>query len=145
VRRIKLSDEADARIITLLRQNADLTNREMAKRLKLNDSTLRKKIIALRRKGIIRRRLADVNAERLGYKSRMMLAVDAEPSRIVDVGKKLAAIPQARFVFAMSGENDFLVVIWTRDNDSMAKVVESVGTIEGIVKVTQNFLWDRLK
>ncbi len=140
-----LSEETDARIIALLRQNADLTNREMARRLKLNESTVRKRIIALRKKGIILRRLADVNAEKLGYKSRIMLAVDADPSKVVEVGKKLAAIPQARFVFAMSGENDFLVIIWTRDNDSMAKVVSNVGTMEGIVKVTQNFLWDRLK
>ncbi len=140
-----MPDGTDSRIIGLLRQNADLSNTEMAKRLRLNESTLRKRIIALRSKGIIRRRLADVNAERLGYKSRMMLAVDAEPSKLLDVGRRLAAIPQARFVFAVSGESDFLVVIWTRDNDSMAKVVESVGVIEGVTKVTQNFLWDRLK
>ena len=140
-----MPDGTDSRIIGLLRQNADLSYTEMAKRLRLNESTLRKRIIALRSKGIIRRRLADVNAEKLGYKSRMMLAVDAEPSKLLDVGKRLAAIPQARFVFAMSGESDFLVVIWTRDSDSMAKVVESVGVIEGVVKVTQNFLWDRLK
>jgi len=140
-----MPDGTDSRIIGLLRQNADLSYTEMARRLRLNESTLRKRIIALRSKGIIRRRLADVNAERLGYKSRMMLAVDAEPSKLLDVGKRLAAIPQARFVFAMSGESDFLVVIWTIDSDSMAKVVESVGVIEGVVKVTQNFLWDRLK
>ncbi len=140
-----MPDGTDSRIIGLLRQNADLSYTEMAKRLRLNESTLRKRIIALRSKGIIRRRLADVNAEKLGYKSRMMLAVDAEPSKLLDVGKRLAAIPQARFVFAMSGESDFLVVIWTRDSDSMAKVVESVGVIEGVAKVTQNFLWDRLK
>jgi DNA-binding Lrp family transcriptional regulator len=140
-----MPDGTDSRIIGLLRQNADLSHREMAKRLRLNESTLRKRIISLRSKGIIRRRLADVNAERLGYKSRMMLAVDAEPSKLLDVGKRLAAITQARFVFAMSGESDFLVVIWTRDNDSMAKVVKSVGVIEGVTKVTQNFLWDRLK
>ena len=138
-------DGTDSRIIGLLRQNADLSYTEMAKRLRLNESTLRKRIITLRSKGIIRRRLADVNAEKLGYKSRMMLAVDAEPSKLLGVGKRLAAIPQARFVFAMSGESDFLVVIWTRDSDSMAKVVESVGVIEGVAKVTQNFLWDRLK
>ena len=140
-----MPDGTDSRIIGLLRQNADLSYTEMARRLRLNESTLRKRIISLRSKGIIRRRLADVNAERLGYKSRMMLAVDAEPSKLLDVGKRLAAIPQARFVFAMSGESDFLVVIWTRDSDSMAKVVDSVGVIEGVVKVTQNFLWDRLK
>jgi len=140
-----MPDGTDSRIIGLLRQNADLSYTEMARRLRLNESTLRKRIIALRSKGIIRRRLADVNAEKLGYKSRMMLAVDAEPSKLLDVGKRLAAIPQARFVFAMSGESDFLVVIWTRDSDSMAKVVDSVGVIEGVVKVTQNFLWDRLK
>ena len=140
-----LPEETDNRIIALLQENADLTNREMAKRLRLNESTVRKRILALRRKGIIRRRVADVNAEKLGYKARMMLSVDADPPKMVGVGKKLAAVPQARFVFATSGEYDFLVVLWTRDNDSMAKAVDSVGRIEGVTKVVQNFLWERLK
>lgn len=139
------SQETDARIIALLRENADLSYKEMARKLKLNESTLRKRIVTLRKEGVIRRRLADINAEKLGYKWRIMLGVDAEPSKVLDVGKKLVAIRQARFVFAMSGENDFLVVIWTRDKDSMAKVVDSVGKIEGVVKVTQNFLWERFK
>jgi Lrp/AsnC family transcriptional regulator, regulator for asnA, asnC and gidA len=137
--------DTDVMIINLLRQNADLSTKEMARKLRLNESTLRKRIFALRKKGVIRKRLADINAEKLGYKSRVMLGVDVEPPKVLEVGKKLAAIPQARFVFALSGENDFLVVIWARDNDSMARVVDSVGSINGVVKVTQNFLWNRIK
>ena len=140
-----LAEETDNRIIALLQKNADLTNREMARRLRLNESTVRKRILALRRKGIIRRRVAGVSAEKIGYKARMMLAVDAEPSKVVEVGKRLSTVPQGRFVFATSGEYDFLIVLWTRDNDSMAKAVNSVGAIEGVTKVTQNFLWERLK
>ncbi len=117
----------------------------MARRLKLNESTVRKKILALRKKGLIRRFLVDVDAVKLGYSSNAMLGVDVDPAKMMEVGKKLALLPDARLVYSVSGENDFHVVIWTKDRESINKVVEHVSALEGVVKVTPNFTLERLK
>ncbi len=61
--------EADAKIIGLLMQNADLTYKEMASRLKLNESTVRKRVLALQKSGIIKKYLVEVDTDKLGYKT----------------------------------------------------------------------------
>ena len=140
-----LPADTDDRIIAILMQDADLTYKEMAKKLKLNESTVRKRVLALRRKGIIRRFLADVDAVKLGYKSPAMLAVDVDPSKIMEIGRKLVKIPEARIVFSTSGENDFHVIVWAKDRESLTKVVSHVAGMEGVARVTPNFVVDKLK
>jgi len=140
-----LPEETDDRIIALLQENAELTYRELAGKLQLNESTVRKRILALREKGTIRRFILDVDAVKLGYKSNVMLGIDADPSKIMEVGSKLAAIPEARFVFSTSGENDFQVIVWTRSREAIARIVDQVGSIQGVVKVIPHFVLERLK
>ncbi len=139
-----LPEDTDHRIIVLLQQDAGLSYREMARRLKLNESTVRKRVLALRKKGVIKRYLVDVDAVKLGYKS-AMLAVDVDPPKIIEIGRKLVAIPEARIVFSTSGENDFQVIVWARDRESMTKVANSIAAIEGVLKVTPNFVVEKLK
>lgn len=143
--RMFLPEETDDRIIALLQEDAELTYRELAGKLQLNESTVRKRILALRKKRIIRRFLADIDAAKLGYKSNVMVGVDVDPSMIMEVGSRLATIPEARYVFSTSGENDFQVIIWARSRESMARIVDQIGSIKGVVRVTPNFVLEKLK
>jgi len=140
-----LPEETDDRIIALLQENAELSYRELGARLQLNESTVRKRILALRKRGVIRRFIVDVDAVKLGYKSNVMLGVDADPSKLMEVGSKLAAIPEARFVFSTSGENDFQVIVWARSRETIARIVDQVSSIQGVVRVMPNFVLERLK
>ncbi len=142
---VMLSTDTDDRIIMLLSQNADLTYKEMAKKLRLNESTVRKRVLSLRRRGVIKRFLVEVDEERMGYKTRVMLGVDAEPSKMIEVGKKLVAIEEARMVFNVTGDHDFQVVVWTRDRESFASVLNQVNAINGVTKATPSFVVEWLK
>ncbi len=139
-----LPADTDQKIVQLLFQNADLTYKELSKKLKLNESTVRKRVLALRRKGIIKRFLIDVDAERLGY-NRCVLGVDAEPVKIIEIGKKLAALPEAVVVFNTSGDHDFHAVIWTRNREALTQILEKVSAFEGVTKISPSFMIERLK
>lgn len=137
--------ETDDRIIAALQKEADLTYRELAGKLDLNESTVRKRVLALRKKNIIRRFIVDVDAVKLGYRSNGMFGVDADPSKLIEVGAKLSAIPEARFVFSTAGESDFQVVVWTRSREEIAGIMDQISRMEGVLKVTPNFTIERLK
>jgi len=126
-------------------QNADLTYKEMANRLKLNESTVRKRVLALQKSGIIRRYLVEVDTEKLGYKTNVMLGLDVDPSKLMEIGKKLIAIPETRMVYNTSGGNDFVLVVWTKDREGLGKIVDHISSFEGVNKVTPSFLVERLK
>src|SRR5437899_11454699 len=104
-------------------QNADLTYKEMASRLKLNESTVRKRVLSLQKSGIIKKYLVEVDTDKLGYKTNVMLGLDVDPSKMMEIGKKLTAIPETRMVYSTSVGNDCIVVIWTNDREVLAKLV----------------------
>ncbi len=140
-----LPKETDDRIVALLSQNADVSYKEMARKLRLNESTVRKRVLALKKRGIIKRFLVDVDAEKLGYKTRVMLGVDADPARMMEVGKTLQALPEVRMLFNTSGGHDFQAVVWASDRDSFSKLLKEISATIGVVKVVPSFMVERLK
>jgi len=138
-------ENADERIIDLLSRDADLTYREMAKRLGLNESTVRKRVLALRRTGVIRRVMVEVDMERLGLKLNAQVAVDANPSKLIGVGRGLVAMPEAAMVFSTSGGHDFYVVAWTKDSGSLSRIVDKIAAVDGVTKVVPSIVLERLR
>jgi len=140
-----LPEDTNDRIVRLLSKDADFTYKEMAKRLRMNESTVRKRVISLRKKGVIKGFLVDVDEEKMGYKSRVMLGVDVDPSKMMEVGRRLVAIPEARMVFNTTGGHDFQVVIWTRDRESLSKILNNISGLDGVTKATPSFIVESLK
>jgi len=138
-------ESADDRIIDLLSRDADLTYREMAEKLGLNESTVRKRVLALRRTGVIRRVMVEVDTERMGLKLNAQVGVDADPSKLIGVGRELVAMPEAAMVFSTSGGHDFFVVVWTKDSGSLSRIIDSVAAIDGVTKVVPSIILERLR
>ncbi len=139
------SAEIDDRIIDVLSYDADLTYREIARQLKLNASTVRKRILALKRRGVIRRIMIEVDEERLGRKLNVSLAVDVDPTRFIHVQRSLVAMPEVAMAFQTSGGHDIFLILWTKDRESLTQIIKNVSSINGIIKVVPSFIMERLR
>ena len=137
-------DQTDRKIIAVLDRDASLTNKEIARRLRMNESTVRKRIILLKKKKVIKY-YVQIDTSQVGLKTEASLGVDVEPSKLLEVGKRLPEVPGVRMVFSTSGEHDFTVVVWTTDRESLSKIVEKVSTLDGVVKVLPSVLVERIK
>ena len=137
-------DQTDRKIIAVLDRDASLTNKEIAQRLGMNESTVRKRIILLKKKKVIRY-YVQIDTSQVGLKTEASLGVDVEPSKLLEVGKRLSEVPGVRMVFSTSGEHDFFVVVWTTDRESLLRIVEKISKLEGVVKVLPSVLVDRIK
>ncbi len=135
----------DERIIDVLYKDADVTYKEIARNLGLNESTVRKRILALRKSGVIRKFMVEIDTETLGNKMLVELGVDVDPPKLIEVGRKLVAIPEAEMVFNTAGGHDFWAVVWTKDRESLAEVVNRVALINGVTKVIPCIVVERLK
>jgi len=122
-----------------------LTYKELAKKLRLKESTVRKRVLSLKKRGVIRRILAQVDPKLLGYRVQAGLGINVDPSMMVDVGKKIVQMSETRMVLSTTGEYDFFTVVWTRDRDSLSTIMSSVSNIEGVTKVVPSLLVERLK
>ncbi len=140
-----LPEKVDEQIIDLLREDADLTYKEMGRRLRLNESTVRKRVLSLRKRGVIRRFMVEVDSGVLEFKLNASIGVDADPSMSIEVGRRLVAMPESAMVFNTSGGHDFFVIVWTKDRDSLMQIVHKIVSIEGVTKVVPNIMLDRLR
>ena len=142
---VTLPAETDDRIVGLLQQDADLTYKELAKKLRLKESTVRKRVLSLKKRGVIRRILAQVDPKLLGYRVQAGLGINVDPSMMVDLGKKIVQMSETRMVLSTTGEYDFFTVVWARDRDSLSTIMSSVSNMEGVTKVVPSLLVERLK
>src|SRR3989442_5309115 len=101
----------------------------------MNESTVRKRIGSLKRRRIIRRFTVDVDAEKLGIKTRAFLGVDVEPSKILDVARQLAEMTEGRFVFNVAGHHDFWAIVWARDREAPLAIIRRISAPEVVSSV----------
>lgn len=141
-------DETASRIIRLLEKDSGLISpfyKDLAKKLGMNESTVRKRIIALREKGVIRFSI-EVDHLKLGINARSYIGLDVEPSKILEVGQRLCHIQDTRFVSTTLGEHAFLVEVWAEDSDSLSEIInKKLASIEGVTKISPSILVERLK
>ena len=60
--------------------------------------------------------------------------ITAEPNRINDVGAQIAAIPNVRVVYSVTGELDIVAIVEVPDLDSVPAVVtDAIGALPGVL------------
>lgn len=138
-------DGADSRIIALLQEDASLQYKDLAKKLGMNESTVRKRILALRDRQVIRFTV-EVDHLKLGINARSLIGLDVEPSKILEIGRSLNQIPEVRSVSTTLGEHAFLVEVWAEDSDSLSEIIRrKLAPIEGVTKISPSILVEKLK
>ena len=140
-----LSSEIDGRIIDLLVMDADLSYREIARKLRLNPSTVRKRVLSLKRRGVIRKVIVEVDTEKIGLKLNVSLGIDVDPTKSIEASKRLAGMPETVMGFHTSGGHDFYVIVHARDRESLTKIINKYRSIEGVAKVVPTFIMERLR
>lgn len=119
-------DELDTALLTLLQENAKLTNKELASRLHIAQSTCIERVRALARRGIVRGHHVDVDLKKIGRPVQAMVAVRLRPpdrAVIESFRTFVTSLPEVLEVFVMSGSDDFLLHVAVADNDHLSGFV----------------------
>src|SRR4051812_49771565 len=72
-------DELDSALLTLLQEDAKQTNKELARRLHIAQSTCLERVRELTRRGIVRGHHVDVDLKKIGRPVQAMVAVRLRP------------------------------------------------------------------
>lgn len=139
-------DKLDVEILQLLEKDASLPYTEIARRLKLNESTVRKRVAALKQKGVIRKFTVVIEPSKIGFNTVAIIGVDVDPPKLLEVAQKLCEIPETRYVATSTGDHMIMTEIWTRDGKELSKIIsEKIGTIEGVKKICPAIILEKLK
>lgn len=119
-------DELDTALLTLLQQDGRLTNKDLAARLHVAQSTCLERIRRLTRRGILRGQHADVDLRKIGRGTQAMVAVQLRPpdrAVIESFQTFVAGLPEVLSYFVMAGNDDFLLHIAVADNEQLSAFI----------------------
>ena len=118
----KTLDRIDYEILTLLQNNARISNKEIARKVGLAASTCLVRIRVLQTTGVIEGFHAEIAPASLGVGIQAMIAVrlirhfkpDVESFRQHALG-----LPEVVRLYHVAGPIDFLIHVWARDSDHL--------------------------
>ena len=128
-------DAIDARILTILQENARTSNAEIARQVDLAPSAVFERIRKLEERGVIEGYSARVNATAVGLPLLSFIFVrDEERPGDERTSQLVSQIPEVLEVHHVAGEDCLLVKVRTTDTDALGKLLrDRLGRIPTIV------------
>ncbi|MGD8978090.1 MAG: Lrp/AsnC family transcriptional regulator [Gammaproteobacteria bacterium] len=112
-------DRTDCEILGILRKNARISNKDLARRAGLAPSTCLERVRRLRLSGVLTGFHAEVNPASVGVALQAMVAVKLDRhsrSSVEAFRRRMLAREEVLAVFHVAGANDFLVHLAARDS-----------------------------
>ncbi len=119
---MKTLDRIDHQIVRLLRNNARLSNKALAREVGLAPSTCLVRTRLLQQSGVITGFKAEVNPSALGAGLQAMIAVRLKRHYKPDVEafrRHALSLPEAVRFYHVAGPIDFLVHVWAKDSEHL--------------------------
>ncbi len=129
-------DSKDIQILSLLLNNARLSNKEIAAKVEIAQSSTHDRIKKLTQKGYIKGAHVQINQKKLGLNIEVMLAIKLNKqhrSIIGDFIKKASQFPGVLQIFHMAGNNDFILHVAVKDSDELRGfILDRLSTLDYI-------------
>lgn len=139
-------DRLDLKIIRMLQDDGRLPFTEIARKLKLSESTIRKRVRSLQEEGVIEKFTVEINPSKIGINTVAIVGVDVDPTKLLQAAQKLCEIKEIRSVATSTGDHMIMTEIWAEDGRELTKIMsERIGTIEGVKKICPAIILEKLK
>jgi DNA-binding Lrp family transcriptional regulator len=135
-------DKIDKQLLRKLNENAKVSLKELAEVLGVHQNTLMNRIKRLETLGIISNFTLNLDLGKLGYTSMAIIRIrfDDRKNQIDGLMKKIAEIPQVAEVFEVTGNSDANVLVRSRSNEELLKVIKKIRHIDGILETNSQHI-----
>ncbi|MBI2380423.1 MAG: Lrp/AsnC family transcriptional regulator [Gammaproteobacteria bacterium] len=119
-------DEIDWQIVQALRNDARITNKDLAERLSIAPSTCLERVRRLHERKVIIGHHAELNPKALGLNIQAMIAVRLGKharKQITAFHDAMLAMPETVTLYHISGAFDYLVHVMVRDTDALRDLI----------------------
>ena len=139
-------DETDLEILKILQKDGRIPFTDIAQKLKLSESAVRKRVQALQKEGVIKKFTIEINPSKIGFNIVAIVGFDVDPPKLLKIAQELCEIKEVRSVATSTGDHMIMTEIWTKNGMELAKLIsEKIGKIEGVRKVCPAIILEKLK
>ena len=139
-------DEIDARILELLEEDARRSFTEMAEKLKVSESSIRKRVSALQKEGVIKKFTIKVDHAKLGLNTVAIVGIDVDSDKMLEIAQKLCDFKDVKCVATSSGDHMIMLEVWAKNGKELNNLIsEKIGKIDGVRQICPALILEKLK
>ena len=141
-------DDIDRALLEILQQDATQSIAQMAERVGLSPTPCWKRIQKLEAQGVITRRVAVVDPERVGVGLSVLISIEAgehTPEWLLRFSEGVAALPEVMEVYRMAGDVDYILRVAVADMTEYDRFYKRLIAMAPMKNVTSRFAMERLK
>ncbi len=139
-------DATDKKIISILQENARLSNAEIADKVGLTASSVHERVKKLEKKGILKRYVAIVNADMLGKPMLAFVRVNATNQTINAAIQKLcAAEPDILECHNVAGEDCYILKIRAEGPKQLERLLMAIKSRSDSIRSVTNIVLSSYK
>ena len=139
-------DDTDKEILGILTNNARTPFLNIAKQLRVSESTIRKRVNNLENKGVIKKYTVLIEPSKIGYGSVAIVGIDVAPEKFLDVSNKLTKFDNVKFVATTTGDHMIMTEIWMDKASELRDFIsDKIEKIDGVTRTCPAIINERLK
>lgn len=141
-------DQTDRKILAILQEDSSLPIAEVAARVNLSQTPCWRRIQRLEANGVIRRRVALLDPEKVGLGIMVFVAIetgDHSPGWLERFATAVRAMPEVMEVHRMTGDIDYILRVAVPDMPAYDTFYKKLIAAVPIKKVTSRFSVERVK
>ncbi len=125
-------DDLDRIIVNNLQQNARMPFSKIAKEAGVSEATVFLRVKRLQQLGIIKAFRAVVAPAKIGKNLSAFILVKADPRKYADVLSVVRELDEITEAYDVTGPFYLILRVDVSDKESLAKVIDSIGAVEGV-------------
>ncbi len=126
-------DDADKKILTILQEDARISVADIARQLKMGETTIRYRLNRLIENGVISKFSAILNPRLVGYPVGAILLFKAQPKMLTKAFKKIASHQEVSHLLQTTGSYDMLAVVHAKSLDHLNELVRELKAVSGVL------------
>ena len=139
-------DEIDTRILELLEEDARRSFTEMAEKLKVSESSIRKRVSALQKEGVIKKFTIKVDHAKLGLNTVAIVGIDVDSDKMLEIAQNLCDFKEVKCVATSSGDHMIMLEVWAKNGKELNNLItEKIGKIDGVRQICPALILEKLK
>lgn len=136
-------DELDRRLLALLQADARAPAADLARRLGVARTTVLARLQRLERSGVVVGYTVRLGREEGERGVEAFVGITTEPKSARDVTQRLAALPELRQLFSVSGEFDYIALLHAETTARLDGLLDEIGAIAGVLRTTTSVVLAR--
>ena len=126
-------DDIDRAILNCLRNNARISNRELAEQVHLSPSAALERVRKLKRSGIIKGFCTMFDCAKLGRGLNVLIELEIEKNiQDHDIADKLVSYPEITAIYDVAGDADYLLKVAVPDSEALRQLMNRISLIPGV-------------